>query len=256
MQSSRRIVLFTINQFPMLMKTLLVLTFLLGMAACTVYGDRVAPVPLPSSQTNHVDVMGAKLVAYPYVDDDSAEAVFGFDIRAAGLLPVRFVIDNQSSGTVQVDPNQTFLIDEQGQAWHLLTSEQAYKRVSRTVEVGETLLGAVKPSVLLGTAGAVVGFAIGILSSASIGEGIAKGAAVGASIGAIYGGGRRHETLDSEIRYDLQRHYLRNQKVGKGQLAYGYLFFPGKDEAVSARALRLGLRLNRELRVVNILLLN
>jgi len=200
--------------------------------------------------------MGAKLVAYPYVDEDSAEAVFGFDIRNAGLLPVRFVVDNQSAGVVKVDPNQTFLIDEQGQAWPLLTAEQAYKRVSSTVEIGETLKGAATPSVLFGAAGAVAGFAIGVLIGESIGEGIAKGAALGAGIGAIYGGGRRHETLDSEIRYDLQRHSLRNEKVGKGELAYGYLFFPGKDEAASARALRLGLRVSGERRIVNILLLN
>ena len=248
---------FNHNYFPIILRnTFLFLALFFGMSACTLYGERVAPVPLPSSQSNHVDVIGAKLAAFPYVDEDSAEAVFGFDIRNTGLLPVRFVIDNQSAGTVEVDPRQTFLIDEQGQAWPLLTSTQAYKRVSSSVELGETFKGAAKPSVLLGAAGAVAGFAIGVLTGNNIGEAIAKGAVVGASIGAIYGGGRRHESLDSEIRYDLQRHSLRNEKVRKGELAYGYLFFPGKDEAESAWALRLGLLLNGEHRVVNILLLN
>ena len=68
-------------------------------------------------------------------------------------------------------------------------------------------------------------------------ESIDKGAVVGASISAIYGGERRHKTLDSEIH-----HSLRNEKVDKGELAYGYLFFPGKNETTSARAFRLGLR--------------
>lgn len=256
MQNSRRTFFyFNIIRFPVLINMLLVSMLLFGIAGCALYGERVAPVPLPSSQANHMDVMGAKLVAYPYVDEDSAEAVFGFDIRNAGLLPVRLVVDNQSVGAVEVDPSQTFLIDEQGQAWPLLTADQAYKRLSSRVQVGETLKGAVKPSVLLGAAGAVAGFAIGVLTK-NIGEGIAKGAAVGASIGAIYGGGRRYVTLDSEIQKDLQHHSLRNEKVGKGELAYGYLFFPGKDEATSARALRLGLRLNGERHIVNILLLN
>ena len=136
----------------------------------------------------------------------------------------------------------------------MITADQAYKRVSSSVEVGETLKGVVKSSVLLGAADAVAGFAIGVLTK-NIGEGIAKGAVVGASIGAIYGGGRRYMTMDSEIRKDLQHHSLRNEKVDKGELAYGYLFFPGKDEATSARALRLEFRLNGERRVVNILLL-
>jgi hypothetical protein len=243
------------HRLPSLRNTVLILLLLFSISACTFYGERVAPVPLPSSQANHVDVMGAKLAAFPYVDEDSAEDVFGFDIRDTGLLPVRFVIDNQSEGTLEVDPSQTFLIDEQGQAWPLLTSKQAYKRVSSSVEVGETFKGAIKPTVLLGAAGAVAGFAIGVLTG-NIGEGIAKGAVIGASIGAIYGGGRRNESLDSEIRYDLQRHSLRNEKVRKGELAYGYLFFPGKDEAESAQALRLGLLINGEHRVVNILFLN
>jgi len=255
MQSSKWTNFLIMNRLANMKHIFFVSTILIVINACAVYEDRVAPVPLPSSQANHVDVMGAKLVAYPYVEEDSAKEVFGFDIRNAGLLPVRFVVDNQSADTVEVDPSQTFLIDEQGQAWPVLTADQAYKRVKSGVEVGETLKGAVKPSVLLGAAGAVAGFAIGVLTE-NIGEGIAKGAAVGASIGAIYGGGRRHVTLDSEIRKDLQRHSLRNEKVRKGELAYGYLFFPGKDEAASARALRLGLRLNGERRVVNILLLN
>lgn len=244
------------NSSSTLRNAFLGLTLLFGISACTSYGERVAPVPLPSSQSNHVDVMGAKLAAFPYVDDDSAEAVFGFDIRSAGLLPIRFVIDNQSTGTIEIDPRQTFLIDEQGQAWPLLTSKQAYKRVSRRVEIGETFKGAVKPSVLMGAAGAVAGFAVGVLTGNNIGEAIAKGSVVGAGIGAIYGGGRRHESLDSEIRSDLQRHSLSNEKIGKGELAYGFLFFPGKDEAESAQALRLGLSLNGERHVVNILLLN
>lgn len=244
------------NLSLMLRNIFLYLILFFGMSACTFYGERVAPVPLPSSQSNHVDIMGAKFVAFPYVDEDSAEAVFGFDIRDTGLLPVRFVIDNQSDSTVEIDPRQTFLIDKQGQAWPLLTSEQAYKRVSSRVEIGETFKAAVKPSVLLGAAGAVAGFAVGVVTGNNIGEAIAKGAVIGASIGALYGGGRRYESLDSEIRHDLQRHSLRNEKVRKGELAYGYLFFPGKDEAESAQVLRLGLRLNNEHRVVNILLLN
>ena len=239
--------------FPLLEKTFLITLFLFVTVACTTYEKRVAPVPLPSAQTNYVDIMGVKLVAYPYVNERKAKEVFGFDIRSTGLLPVRLVIDNQSNSVVEVDPRQTFLIDEQGQAWPLLTAEQAYQRIKSSVEVGETFKGAIKPSVLLGAAGAVAGFAIGVLAN-DIGEGIAKGAAVGASVGALYGGGGRHEKLDSEIRRDLRHNSLRNEKVGKGELAYGYLFFPGKDEAESARALRLGIKLDGKLKVVNILL--
>ena len=73
-------------------------------SGCATYGERVAPIPLPEAHANHVEVAGVKLVARPYVDKKEAKAVFGFDIRGAGLLPVRFVIDNQSRERVEVVP--------------------------------------------------------------------------------------------------------------------------------------------------------
>lgn len=234
-----------------MIRLVLLVSFVAILNSCTTYGDRVAPVPLPSAQLNHLDVKGALLAAHPYADPESAEAVFGFDIRDAGLLPVRFVIDNQSPGSVNIEPNQTFLIDKEGQAWPLLTAEQAYRRVTNSVGVGEVFKGAKTPSVLLGAAGAVAGFAIGILSGENVAEITAKGAVAGASLGALYGGGLRYENLDYEIRTDLQQKSLRNQRIRRGDLAYGYLFFPGKQEAVSAHALRLGLIVNKQRYVLN-----
>ena len=121
-----------------------------------------------------------------------------------------------------------------------------------TVEIGETLKGAIKPSVLMGAAGAVAGFAIGVLSGQNLADTTAKGAIVGASAGSLYGGAMTHEEYGQQIHNDLVRHSLRNKQVLKGELAYGYLFFPGQDEAQSAKALRLGLLVGDELQVVTI----
>lgn len=225
---------------------------LLTITGCAGYGERVAPVPLPSAQPDHVDVYGVKLLARPYVDPKEAEAAFGFDIRGAGLLPVRFVIDNQSGKNVRVRPAQSFLMDQEGQAWPLLTAEQAYQRVRSHVDLAETTKGAAKPALLLGAAGAVAGFAIGVLTGEDVGEATAKGAVLGASAGAIAGGAKRHGTLESEIRNDLARESLQNARVRPGELAYGYLFFPGKDEAFSAKELRLGLEIGDQPHIVNL----
>jgi len=236
-------------KIPSLIPRLLICLML---AACSSYGDRVAPVPLPTASAGHVDVSGVMVAATSYVDEKKAKAVFGFNIRAAGLLPVRLVIDNQSGEPVSLQPQQTFLIDNSAQAWPLLSSDQAYKRVSSDVELGETLKGVVKPSVLMGAAGALAGFAIGVLSGHNLADTTAKGAIAGASVGALYGGATAHEEYGQQIRNDLMRHSLRNKRVLKGELAYGYLFFPGQDEAQSAKALRLGLVIGDELHVVTI----
>lgn len=149
------------------------------------------------------------------------------------------MIDNQSESTVALRPEQTLLVDGEGNAWPLLSSEQAYKRVREHVVTGETLTGAARPAFLGGAAGAVAGFAVGVLTG-DIAEGVAKGAAVGGAAGAIGGGASRYQNLDREIREDLEKRTLRIQRVSAGELAYGYLFFPGKDEAQSAESLRLG----------------
>ncbi len=221
------------------------------LAGCATYGDKVAPVPLPSAQAERVEINGVKLLAQSYVDRKQAKAAFDFDIRGAGLLPVRFVIDNQSAQTAQVEADQTFLIDQLGQAWPLLSSEQAYDRVHRHVELGETITGGLKPATLGGVAGAIVGLAVGIVSG-NIGEATGKGAAVGAAAGAIYGGAERYGNLEGEIYRDLRDESLRNRRVEPGELAHGYLFFPGKQEAESGTELRLGLKIGEAKQIVRL----
>lgn len=228
------------------------LSLVLMLSACATYGERVAPVPLPGSERAHVEVEGVKILAQAFANDREASDAFGFDIRGAGLLPVRLVIDNQSQGDVRVSSDQSFLIDAERQAWPLLSAEQAYRRVRSHVELGETAEGAGRPALLLGAAGAIVGAAIGIVAGHDIGETVGKGAAVGAAAGALSGGARQYEELDGRIRRDLVQESLRNSRIRSGELAYGYLFFPGREEAKSASVLRLAVDVNGKRRVVHV----
>jgi hypothetical protein len=218
--------------------------------SCATYEERVAPVPLPEAQPGHVNVDGVKLLAQAYVEPESAKSALGFNARRAGLLPVRFVIDNQAQERVSVVPGQTFLIDHQGQAWPLLTAEQAYDRTKGYVDVGETVAGAAKPAALLGTAGALVGAAVGVVTGDNVGTTAAGGAAAGIALGGVGGGVAANRAVNRKISADLTQQSLRNRRVQAGELAYGYLFFPGKNEATSAKELRLGLQIGENERVV------
>lgn len=75
---------------------------------------------------------------------------------------------------------------------------------------------------------------------------------VGGAAGAIGGGASRYRNLDRGIREDLEQKSLRIQRIPEGDLAYGYLFFPGRDEAQSAQRLRLALEVGGESRVVEL----
>ncbi len=236
----------------MLKKIFLILLTSLLLCACSSYGNRVAPVPLPALQNDHVNIEGILLVARAYVNEDAAENAFGFNIRGAGLLPIKVVVDNQSGESIRLLGQQTFLIDDDGQAWPLLTARQANERVKNRVQIVETALGTGTSSVLLGTAGALVGLAIGVLTGENLGTAAMTGAVLGGTAGAIYGGASRNNAIEGEIAYDLDEHSLRNQQISAGELAHGYLFFPGLDEAESAKILRLSLMVKGQLRVVNI----
>jgi hypothetical protein len=233
-----------------------ILTLLTAFPACTTYQDRITPVPLPSFQGDYVNVQDALVSAQAYAEPDTAKQTFGFDIRGAGLLPVCFVIDNRGMNIVKVNPRQTFLIDRQGLAWPLLTSEQAQNRVASTVERGEMMKNAGVAALWGGATGLVSGFAMSLLLDGSLNAAahakLSDPTVLGAGIGAFFGGRQDNQDLSNTIRKNLIGQSMRNQRVQPGELAHGYLFFPGKQEAQSAVTLRLGLEIDGYPQVVNL----
>jgi len=234
-------------------KKLSLLLIALTVISCSTYGNNVAPIPLPSYQPGHITIDKVDLIARVYLDPNIAQKRFGFDIRGAGLVPVQIVIDNQSKKDVEIDPSQTFLIDRKGQAWPLLSAQEAYNRIKNYVQMGQTAISTVKPAALLGAAGALVGFAIGVVSGHNIGQSIAKGAVIGATAGALGGGVGGYSSVESKIRHDLTSKSLQNKAIKPGELAHGFLFFPGKKEELkSAHALRLAIKLGNQEKIVTL----
>ena len=226
-------------------KTILAaVVILLAAVACT-YRSRVAPIKLPETAANMVEVEGLKMTAAAFVDREAAEKAFGFDIRKAGLLPVQVTFQNDGKRRVRVKPGQTFLIDQEKNAWPVLGAKETYARTKKFVEIGETVKGTATPALLLGAAGAVAGAAIGIITGENVGEMAGKGAVIGATAGTIGGGADAYAKTGRRIRNDLAQKTLKNEDILPGQIAYGVLFFPGTpgEEASSAKELRLALDL-------------
>lgn len=227
-------------------KALLVTTllaFVVGsMAACTSYKSQEVSFRPPDAYGNMQLVAGAQVAAQSYADSVAAKQAFGFDIRQAGLLPVQVVIDNGGENALGVVPEQTFLIDGDGNLWSLLDSRTAYQRVEKSSEYARIAKGGGKGSLLGGAGGAAIGAAIGILTGENVASAAFKGAAVGAAGGLVVGGAQAGGSDDAsrQIGRDLATKQLVNQAVQPGSLANGFLFFPG--EAPSASQLRLQLR--------------
>ena len=222
---------------------MIVFVCLIAFEGCTSYERQVVPFKMPESSPNAVFFNGVIVAARSFTASEAKEA-FGFDIISAGILPVQVTFDNKSDSSLTIIAGQTFLIDDKYNVWPILDQSLAYDRLAKKTELGEVAPEAVKKGLLLGAAGAVIGAAIGIVTGTNIGEAVGKGAAIGAAVGVTVGGAQGMENSDvkHKIKEDLQTRSLQYRAIKKGELAYGFIFYPG--EAKTGKTLRLQLRAN------------
>jgi hypothetical protein len=219
-----------------------VILLILAFAGCESYKQQIVPFKLPTSYPNVITVADAQIAAQAYDDPKEAEDAFGFDIRGAGILPVKVVFDNAGRHPLEIMTGQTFLVDSDNNLWPILDQNIAYDRISNKTSLGRVAPEAAKGALLAGAAGAIIGAAVGIVTGRGIGEAIGKGAAIGAAAGATIGGTRGLTDQDAQmrIRDDLDTRSLKRKAIPPQQVAHGFIFFPG--EAKHAREIRLLLK--------------
>jgi hypothetical protein len=212
------------------------------LSACQSYQQRVVPAKMPSTYPNATEVAGATVAARVYEDKKEAEALFGFDILGAGVIPVQVIFDNRGTHPLLIVPGQTLLVDEESSIWPILDAKLAYERISKKTQFGEIAPQATKGGVLAGIAGAVIGAAIGIVTGTSVGNAAGMGAAAGAAAGSVAGGTKGYLGKDTQrkIREDIQKRTLENRAVLPNEIAYGFILFPG--EAAKGKELRIGIK--------------
>jgi hypothetical protein len=197
------------------------------------------PFKAPASFGNVVNISGAAIAAKAFIDPKETREAFGFDILGAGMLPVQVVFDNQGPHSLEINGQQTFLEDQKGNLWPVLSTKIAYERATKYAETKEIFKKGAYTGFLGAAAGSLIGAAIGIVAGDNVAEAAGKGAAVGAAAGATLGGAGAYTSNDArrEITSDLRSKSLQNNAIEPNDLAHGFLFFPG--EAESAKQLRL-----------------
>lgn len=216
---------------------------LISTAGCsTAYKAKPLPFKSPEAFGNTAQAGGARIGAQAFVDPQHAKSAFGFDIRGAGMLPVQVVFDNQGSHALEINPTQTFLEDQQGNLWPVLTDKFAYERATKYAQTRKIFKEGAYGGFLGAAAGAVIGAAIGIVSGEDVAKTAGQGAAAGGAAGAVLGGtaGAASNDARSTIVRDLRDKSLENKAIAPGDLSHGIIFFPG--EALSAKQLRLQLK--------------
>lgn len=215
---------------------------LLAAGCASSYKAQPLPFRMPSSYPNAMQIAGVTVGAEAFVDADKAGKMFGFDVRGAGLMPVEVVFDHHGKNPVSINPSQTFLQDDKGNLWPVLQDRFAYERVTKYTQTKKVFSQGAYSGFLGGAAGALVGAAVGVVSGENVARSAGQGAAAGAAAGAVLGGSEGLMTADEarqQVMDDFRDKSLQNKAVQPGNIAYGFIFFPG--EATSAKQLRLQL---------------
>ncbi len=208
----------------------------------TAYVAKPMPFKTPSAYPNAAEAAGATIAAEAFADAEKAKEAFGFDVRAAGMLPVQVIFDNQGAHPIEINSGQTFLEDEAGNIWPILDRETAYDRATKYTQTKQVFKEGAYHAFLGAAAGAIIGAAVGIVTGENVAVTTGKGAAVGAAAGASLGGAKGYFSEDARhvVINDLKRKTLQSRPVDPRSLSFGFLFFPG--EAPSAKELRLQLK--------------
>ena len=210
------------------------------LSACgTAYKAQPLPFKTPDFFPNSQKALGAVIAAKAYSDAKEAKETFGFNIREAGMLPIQIVFDNQGFKTLEIDPSQTFLEDNESNLWPILEKNFAYERATKYAQTKKIFKEGAYNAFLGATAGALIGAAVGVVSGENVAQSAGKGAAVGAAAGGVMGGAGAHSANDANkaITNDLRQKSLQAKSIGPNSLAHGIIFLPG--EAKSAKQLRL-----------------
>jgi hypothetical protein len=222
--------------------SLALIAFLALSSACAPrYEYRAIPVRAIDSYPGHANIAGGgKAGAVAFYDKDQLTALFGFDLKKAGVVPVQLAIENDSAQPILL-MDGALLEDEAGQRWEILPSSVVYARIDDYTSGGLSGKEGVRRTLLWGLAGAVVGAAVGVASGTSVAEGAGKGGAIGGALGAassIAGLGTQEDTEASVVR-DFSNRSMAHNTVAPGETASGFLYFPGE----TLKPARLHLRL-------------
>jgi hypothetical protein len=220
----------------------MIILLMIAAGCSTAYKVKPISFKMPSDYNNVTSIGHSQVAAKAYTDKTEAQEAFGFDILGAGMIPVQVIFDNQGIYSLEIDGSQTFLEDQTGNMWSILSNQMAYGRAAKYSQSKSMVKGGAFHGLWGATAGGIIGAAIGIISGENVGSAIGKGAAVGGAAGATIGSVKGYGDTDArrEITNDLRKKSLQNVPVEPQSIASGFLFFPG--EAGSAGQLRLQLR--------------
>ena len=194
------------------------------------YEFRPIPVRPIAGYANRTSIPEGQVGAVAYSQSSQLKAIFGFDLKKAGVLPVQARIDNDSANATLVLV-EALVTGRDGQSWEPLPSSVVYDRLDRYTGGGLSGEQGVRRTLLWGLAGGIVGAAVGVVSGSNVGAAAGKGAAIGGAMGAasaiISPSVDENDSMMS-IQRDFSGRSLDHASVPPQASANGLLYFPAE----------------------------
>ncbi|MDR3155129.1 MAG: hypothetical protein LBW85_12895 [Deltaproteobacteria bacterium] len=216
------------------------------------YEYRAIPARPLSSYPGQAQAAGANVGAVAFYSGEQLTALFGFDLKKAGVIPVQVLIQNNGGSSVNVLDGAR-IEDSNGLLWDVLPSEVVYGRIndytSGGIDAGQTA----RRTATWGVAGALLGAAVGAATGTNVGEALGKGAAIGAAAGAassITGVGVDSPDTEQDVVADFSQRSLDGKSAAPGEEVSGFLYFP--SESSQPRRLTLNLSIGGQRRSVTV----
>jgi hypothetical protein len=193
--------------------------------------------------------------AESFAEKSIAEKAFGFDIRAAGLLPVKIVIDNKSAQGIEVISGQTFLIDGANRYWKILTNREAVERVKKATDSGGIISGTGKGVAWRTAASSLMDLAIGIVSRRDLASSVVKGNVLSGAGGAVFDGASKtgdDKQQEIKIAEAIREKGVEGKIMPAESLASGFIFFSGEVSSVSELRLQIKSRDSGRIQTLNL----
>ncbi|MDR2349574.1 MAG: hypothetical protein LBF41_02960 [Deltaproteobacteria bacterium] len=215
-------------RFPVLAGALVLAAFALVSCGHR-YEFRAIPVRDMNDYPGRASLGDVRVGAESFYDSKRLTELFGFDLKAAGVVPVQLLVQNDGSTPVTVGEGST-LRDRAGQVWEVLPSSVVYRRIDDYTSGALSGEEGAKRTALWGLAGGIIGAAAGVVSGGNVAESAGKGAAVGAAAGAassVMGMGTTEDT-SADVNRDFSGRSIDHATVEPGAEAHGFLYFPAE----------------------------
>jgi hypothetical protein len=178
---------------------------------------------VPSSHENHKNIEGLHIAVVPVDTKEKSDETFGTDLKAAGILPIHLIVQNDGTKEFEINHEQIF-----GVANDVYTVAYTLNKAAnhvRSSSIGTTAVAGAITGMVAGAAiGAGIGAGVGSTSD-DTSQGAASGAIIGGTVGTASGvGAGLSDSFTAQFKRELANLAFEDRVIYPGDIQQGFIY--------------------------------